>query len=119
MTAYGPVTSSACMTPAICAICRATSAALPTSVWTRMYACTMASSWDGLRLPPSPATVPQWFRPISPWEPVIQLIELVCVGYVPAQPPARLDQETRFTGGGGDIAGNDGSVADLGEWGVI
>jgi hypothetical protein len=33
------------MTPAISAICRATSAALPTSVWTRMYACTIASSW--------------------------------------------------------------------------
>src|ERR1700722_7700981 len=34
------------MTPAISAICRATSAALPTSVWTRMYACTMTSSWE-------------------------------------------------------------------------
>src|SRR6516162_11146711 len=45
MTSYGPVTSSASVTPAIAAICRATSAALPTSVWTRMYACTMASSW--------------------------------------------------------------------------
>src|ERR1700755_3018539 len=33
------------MTPAISAICRATWAALPTSVWTRMYACTITSSY--------------------------------------------------------------------------
>jgi 2-phospho-L-lactate guanylyltransferase len=36
MTSYGPVTSSAWVTPEMAAICLATSAALPTSVWTRM-----------------------------------------------------------------------------------
>src|SRR2546429_9620864 len=48
-------------------ICRATSAALPTSVWTRMYACTMASS-NGSRWPTVPwsATLPYcWSQPIA------------------------------------------------------
>src|SRR5262249_53556546 len=40
ITSYGPVTSSARVTPLTWAISRATSAALPTSVWMRMYAWT-------------------------------------------------------------------------------
>src|SRR5690349_22990235 len=40
ITSYGPVTSSAWMTPGILLIVSATVDALPTSVWIRMYACT-------------------------------------------------------------------------------
>src|SRR5690606_12417414 len=40
ITSYGPVTSSAWMTPGILPIRSATVDALPTSVWIRMYACT-------------------------------------------------------------------------------
>jgi hypothetical protein len=36
ITSYGPVTSSARVTPFTWAMARATSAALPTSVWIRM-----------------------------------------------------------------------------------
>src|ERR1700751_3715134 len=100
MTSYGPVTSSACVTPAISAICRATSAALPTSVWTRMYACTMASSWrqprtDALNCH---ATV------------VVQ----TCLGLVQL-----FSRSLSYNSGGGVITESGGSVADLGEWGVI
>src|SRR5207245_1715644 len=42
MTSYGPVTSSAVVTPGKPAISDATAAALPTSVWMRMYAWTTA-----------------------------------------------------------------------------
>src|SRR3954464_5930159 len=51
MTAYGPVTSSATVTPLISAIAAATAAALPTSVWMRMYAWTVT----GLPLDQLPA----------------------------------------------------------------
>src|SRR5205807_10626287 len=40
ITSYGPVTSSACVTPLMAATSLATCAALPTSVWIRMYAWT-------------------------------------------------------------------------------
>src|SRR3954452_9391617 len=40
ITSYGPVTSSARVTPLTWAMAEATSAALPTSVWIRMYAWT-------------------------------------------------------------------------------
>src|SRR3954464_475671 len=51
MTSYGPVTSSATVTPLISAIAAATAAALPTSVWMRMYAWTVT----GLPLDQLPA----------------------------------------------------------------
>src|SRR4029079_14447834 len=40
ITSYGPVTSSAMVTPLTWAMAVATSAALPTSVWIKMYAWT-------------------------------------------------------------------------------
>src|SRR5918997_5710238 len=49
MTSYGPVTSSAVVTPGSSAISAATAAALPTSVWMRMYAWTTACPSSRLR----------------------------------------------------------------------
>src|SRR5690606_2009583 len=51
MTSYGPVTSSELATPGSPAISAATDAALPTSVWMRMYACTTARPF--VRMSPS------------------------------------------------------------------
>src|SRR4051794_8573456 len=48
ITSYGPVTSSASVTPGADRTSDATAAALPTSVWIRTYACTMdpaSSAW--------------------------------------------------------------------------
>src|SRR5205807_2826750 len=52
ITSYGPVTSSAESTPLICAAAFATDAALPTSVWIRMYA------WTTEPPPPVAAALP-------------------------------------------------------------
>src|SRR3954452_7888018 len=53
ITSLGPVTSSALATPATARACSATVAAVPTSVWMRMYALTamgalLRSRWRGM-----------------------------------------------------------------------
>src|SRR4051812_2544825 len=59
ITSYGPVTSSAAVTPLIWATSLATWAALPTSVWMRMYAWTTVGTSDPGRagVPPQMARI--------------------------------------------------------------
>src|ERR1041384_7888690 len=71
MTSYGPVTSSAVATPVMPEISEATAAALPTSVWMRMYACTtacpfVATGW--VEVGTCHATYPSWGSECSDWE---------------------------------------------------
>src|SRR4029450_113324 len=82
ITSYGPVTSSADCTPSMSAIALATWAALPTSVWIRMYTVTIGTPSPeppplalpaALRLhpaatgPPSPEPPPLVAPPAERW----------------------------------------------------
>src|SRR5260370_30190608 len=69
MTSYGPVTSSAESTPLICAADFATAAALPTSVWIKMYALTTEPPPPVVAEPLLAAMVPAFYTGVQQWQP--------------------------------------------------
>lgn len=126
------MTSSAVVTPAIPAMAVATAWARPTSVWTRMYACTTACPFhfdspreesrkpnvpevDPLPLPPSPPAAgrPAVETPAGGREPATTLAELGEFGVIDDVTGGRVQPAATLLGPGDDaavVAAPDGRV---------